>query len=40
MHCNNVNICMIKEKYPELLAKIRTLLRELKELEQKYAKAN
>ena len=38
MPCNDVNVCKIKEKHPELLAEIRTLQRELKELEQKYAK--
>ena len=39
MPCNDVNVCKIKEKHPELLAEVRTFQRELKELEQKYAKA-
>jgi len=37
--CNDVNSRKLKDKHPELLADIRTLQRELKELEQKYAKA-
>lgn len=37
--CNDVNTCKLKDKHPELLADIRTLQRELKELEQKFAKA-
>ena len=37
--CNDVNSCKLKDKHPELLTEIRTLRRELKELEQKYAKA-
>ena len=37
--CNDVNSCKLKEKHPELLTEIRTLQRELEELEQKYAKA-
>jgi len=37
--CNDVNSCKLNDKHPELLADIRTLQRELKELEQKYAKA-
>ena len=36
--CYDVNSCKLKAKHPELLTKIRTLQRELKELEQKYAK--
>ena len=36
--CNDVNSCKLKDKHPELLTEIRTLQRELKELEQKYAK--
>ena len=36
--CNDVNSCKLKDKQPELLTEIRTLQRELKELEQKYAK--
>ena len=39
IHCNDVNICKLKDKHPKLLADIRTLQRELKELEQKFAKA-
>ena len=34
-----MNFCKLKDKHPELLNDIRTLQRELKELEQKYAKA-
>ena len=37
--CNDVNTCKLKDKHPELLADIRTLQREVKELEQKFAKA-
>ena len=37
--CNNVNTCKLKDKHPELLANIRTLQRELKELDQKFEKA-
>lgn len=37
--CHDVNFCKLKDKHPELLNDIRTLQRELKELEQKYAKA-
>ena len=37
--CNNVNTCKLKDKHPELLANIRTLQCELKELDQKFAKA-
>jgi len=37
--CNDVNTCKLKDKHPELLADIRTLQRELKELEQSFAKA-
>ena len=37
--CNDVNTCKPKDKHPELLADIRTLQRELKELGQKFAKA-
>ena len=36
--CNDVNSCKLKDKHPELSTEIRTLQRELKELEQKYAK--
>jgi len=36
---NDVNTCKLKDKHPELLADIRKLQRELKELEQKFAKA-
>ena len=36
--CNDVNSCKLKDKHPELLTEIRTLQRELKELEQKYEK--
>ena len=36
--CYDVNSCKLKAKQPELLIKIRSLRRELKELEQKYAK--
>ena len=36
--CYDVNSCKLKAKHPELLTKIRTLQRELKELELKYAK--
>ena len=39
MPCNDVNTCKLKDKHPELSADIRTLQRELKELEQKFAKA-
>ena len=38
MPSNDVNVCKIKERHPELLAKIRNLQCELKELEQKYSK--
>ena len=34
-----MNFCKLKDKHPELLNDIRTLQRELKELEQKCAKA-
>ena len=34
-----MNFCKLKDKHPELLNDIRTLKRELKELEQKYTKA-
>ena len=37
--CHNVDLCKLKDKHPELLNDIRTLQRDLKELEQKYAKA-
>lgn len=37
--CENVNFCKLKDKHPELMNDIRTLQRDLKELEQKYAKA-
>ena len=37
--CHDVNLCKLKDKHPELLNDIRTLQRDLKELEQKYAKA-
>ena len=37
--CNDVNLCTIKDKHPELMTDIRTLQLDLKELEQKYAKA-
>ena len=37
--CNDVNLCKIKDKHPELMTDIRTLQLDLKELEQKYAKA-
>ena len=37
--CHHVNFCKLKDKHPELLNDIRTLQHELKELEQKYAKA-
>ena len=37
--CHDVNFCKLKDKHPELLNDIRTLQRELKELEQKCAKA-
>ena len=33
-----MNFCKLKDKHPELLNDIRTLQRELKELEEKYAK--
>ena len=36
--CNDVDSCKLKDKHPELSTEIRTLQRELKELEQKYAK--
>ena len=36
---HEVNFCKLKDKHPELLNDIRTLQRELKELEQKCAKA-
>ena len=39
MPCNDVNTCKLKDKHSELLADIRTLQRELKEIEQKFAKA-
>ena len=38
-NCNDVSTCKLKDKHPELVADIRTLQRELKELEQKFAKA-
>ena len=37
--CNDVNFCKIKDKHPQLMTDIRTLQLDLKELEQKYAKA-
>lgn len=37
--CTDVNFCSLKEKHPELQNDIRTLQRDLKELEQKYGKA-
>ena len=37
--CNDVNTCNLKDKHPELLADIRTLQRELKEIEEKFVKA-
>lgn len=37
--CDDVNSCKLKDKHPELMTDIRTLQRELKELEQKYTKA-
>ena len=39
MPCHDVNICKLKDKHPELLNDIRTIQRDLKELEQKYVKA-
>ena len=36
--CNDVNTGKLNEKHPELLADIRTLQRERKELEQKFGK--
>ena len=37
--CCDVSLCRLKDKHPELLNDIRTLQRDLKELEQKYGKA-
>ena len=37
--CDEANFCKIKDKHPELMTDIRTLQLDLKELEQKYAKA-
>ena len=37
--CTDVNLCKLKDKHPELQNDIRTLQRDLKELEQKYGKA-
>ena len=37
--CTDVNLCKLKDKHPELQNAIRTLQRDLKELEQKYEKA-
>ena len=36
--CNDVNTCKLKDKHPELLADIRTLQRELEELEKSLQK--
>ena len=33
--CNDVNLCKIKDKHPELMTDIRTLQLDLKKLEQK-----
>lgn len=37
--CTDVNLCKLKDKHPELQNDIRTLQRDLKDLEQKYGKA-
>jgi len=37
--CCDVSLCRLKDKHPERLNDIRTLQRDLKELEQKYGKA-
>ena len=36
--CHDVNLCRLKDKHPELMNDIRSLQRDLKELEQKHGK--